>query len=312
MKIPFRSIAILAMLAAGAPMAHAQSRHQIPDIAQALLDAAYSTGDAAEIAAVTKAVRAVFPDYDDPITAQTQASLAALAPPKSPIADEQAQTAAGLFAVSPWQGKAQASAAFSSGNSDTVSAGLLIDASREAGDFVHNVNAFVDIARSNGVTDQKRWGAAYQLDYKLSERTYAYARVSYEEDEFSGFDYRLFAGAGLGHFIYKSEPFKWKIEGGPGYRYSPIDISREINQDIAFYASSETDWLIREGVIFEQDFNVTWTAPTTTFQSITSLTTALTESISTGVSFEYRYETDPPPGRENADTIARANVVYGF
>ena len=312
------------LITTGLSPAIAQNNGLIPNIAQALLEAAYESGDPAEIAAATKAVKAVFPDYEAAISDQSATKISALipaeasggTPAQAPVAVAHTIAAktptGGLFAVSPWEGKIEASALFSSGNSENSAVGILIDASRVSGSFVHNVDAFFNLGSSAGVLNQKRWGAAYKLDYTLSERTYAYGRIAYEEDEFSGFDYRLFAGAGLGHYFAKSDHFTWKVEGGPGYRYSPIDLTREIDQNFAAYASSEIDWLIREGLTFEQDWNVTWTSPTTTFQSITSLNTVLWGDISTGISFEYRYETNPPLGRENTDTLAKASLIYGF
>lgn len=306
---------IIAFALLGASTAYAEDA-PLPNVVQALLDASYATGDADDIAAVTRAVLAVFPDYQAAIQQQSDARIADLAPPDEPASDpapsDKGEVTKSLFAVQPWDGKIQASAVFSSGNSENSAVGVAIDAARQAGDFTHNVTAYFDLGESNGVTNQKRWGGSYQLDYNFGERTYAYLRASYDEDEFSGFDYRLFGGAGLGHYFYKSKPFSWKAEGGPGFRYSPRDISREIEQEFAAYAASEIDWIIREGLKFEQDVNITWTSPTTTFQSITALTTELVDGLSTGVSFEYRYETDPPDDRENTDTIARASVIYGF
>ncbi len=296
-----------------------QENPALPDIAQALLNAAYKTGEPAEIEAVKRAVLEVFPDYADAINADAEAQIAALAPAEpeaEPAIPEAPQ--GGLFAIRPWKGKVQAGASFASGNSDNLSVGLALDAARETGNFVHHVEAFADIAESDNagtgerVITQKRWGASYQLDYSFSERTYAFGRFAYEEDEFSGFDYRLFAGAGLGHFLYESEPFTWKVEGGPGFRYSPIDDTREIEQEFAVRGSTEIDWLIREGLVFEQDVNTTWTQSTTTVQSVTALSTKLLDGLSTSLGFEFRYETDPPMGRENADKIARASLVYGF
>lgn len=313
----------------------APSDHIMPDIAQALLQAAYETEDPTEIAAVVRAVKAVFPDYAEAIDAQSKARLAetrlagirlaelaqtektaenVAAAPEAVAQEEIAPPPPppSFFSLYPWEGKINASGLLSDGNSENVAGGLKVEAVRKAGPLTHNIRGFFDLGRSKGETNQKRWGASYQLDFDLGDATYAYGRLSYEEDEFSGFDYRLFAGAGLGHFYFDSETFVWKIEAGPGYRYSPIDATREIEQQVAFYASSETDWQIREGVELEQDFNVTWTAPTTTFQTVTSLTSKLTDSISTGISFEYRYETDPPQNRENFDAIARASLIYGF
>jgi len=286
----------------------------LPDLARAMLQSAYDTGDASQVSAVANATKSVFPDYAEAIDIIAARQVAELTPIEADVTTEAeaAPPKGGLFAISPWEGKFQAGASFASGNSDNTAVGVLLDAARETGKFKHNINAYFDIADSSGVQTQKRWGAAYQLDYNVSDRLYAFGRAAYDEDEFSGFDYRLFGGGGIGYYLAKGEPLNWKIEAGPGYRYSLIDDTRETSSDIALYAASETDWIIREGFLFEQDFNVTWTDPTTTFVSLTALTTALTDSISTGISFEYRYETNPPLGRENTDTVFRANLAYGF
>ena len=331
------AVAGLALAASGGAFAQdiaqdgaaALAGENLPDIAQALMQAAYDTGDPAEIAAVARAVKAVFPDYAEEIDAQALAAAASLAPdaalepetealaeapPEEPalLEDAAPPPPPRFFSLRPWEGKLNASGLFSDGNSENIAGGLALEGVRKAGPITHNIRGFFDIGRSSGTTNQKRWGASYQLDVEVSNGTYAYSRISYEEDEFSGFDYRIFAGAGLGHFFFDTEPFKWKAEAGPGYRYSPIDDTNEIERQIAAFGSSELDWVIREGVIFEQDLNATWTELTTTFQSVTALNTKLTDAISTGLSFEYRYETDPPEGRENFDTIARASLIYGF
>ena len=295
----------------------------IPDIARAMLESAEATGDPKQVAAVANAAADVFPDFAKEITATQNEIVARLeseieaAEPSAPdtSADETAvaeDALDGFFKLGRWSGTASAGATLATGNSENVAAGFGFDAKRETGIYTHAVTAGFDIASASGVRTQKRWFASYQLDAAITERTYAYGRFSYEEDEFSGFDYRLFGGAGLGHFLYKTEPFSWKIEGGPGYRFSPIDDTRENLSEFAVYASTELDWIIREGVKFEQDIDATWTDPTTTVSSLTALTTDLTDTISTSLSYLVRYETDPPLGRENVDTLLKASVNYGF
>lgn len=334
--------------------AHAQV--ELPGIAADMLQSAYDTGDLDQIVAVQNALVDVLPTFAVPINAaandftkalegdiaaaQTTAPAVVAEASEAPAATEEAVEAAedkpeekpqgGLFAIGPWQGKAIAGVSNATGNSNNSTVGFALDATRQQGKFIHNIDAYFDIATAaapatdddpttpedesnpDSALTQKRWGAAYKLDYLVSDRLYAFGRVSYDEDQFSGFDYRLFGGAGAGYFISKSDKLTWKVEGGPGYQYSPIDDTREILQNFALYASSETDWQIRDGILFEQDFRVTWTSPTTTLQSITALTTALTENIGAGISYEIRHETNPPLGRENTDTILRANLSYGF
>ncbi|MCK5744703.1 MAG: DUF481 domain-containing protein, partial [Oricola sp.] len=248
------------------------------------------------------------------IADDVDARLAALPPEEAenPAAAAPPPPRGGLLAVRPWEGKISASGLLASGNSDNAAVGVGLDAVRTAGAFKHNIKGFFDLGESDGELNQKRWGLSYKLDYNFGERAYAYGRVSYEEDAFSGFDYRLFSGAGLGYYFAKTEPFTLKFEGGPGFRYSPVDDTREVESEFATYAAGEMDWMISDGVKFEQDVSVTWTQPTTTIQSVSSLTTQIWGDISTGLSFEYRYETDPPLGRENTDTIAKASLIYGF
>ncbi|MEL6361799.1 MAG: DUF481 domain-containing protein [Pseudomonadota bacterium] len=324
-------LAAVPLSAAGAQDLTLSPDAGLPDIASAMLEAAEETGDPAQVEAVANAVKQVFPDFAGQIDASAGDMIAALTPPEPeapepPPAEEDPLKAeankyadAGWFSPGPWVGKITAGAANATGNSENTAIGIAFDGARLTGKFTHNVSGYFDLGRSRinaddagKTTTQKRWGAAYQLDYAISDRTYAFGRVSFDEDEFSAFEYRLFGGGGIGHFLYKSEPFTWKIEAGPGFQYSPVENSLDVQEELAIYGASETDWLIRDGLLFEQDFLATWTDPTTTFVSTSSLTTTLTDAISTGISYQVRYETNPPPGQEDTDTILRANLTYGF
>ena len=305
---------LLAAAALIASPALAQEHGEAPAMARALIDAAAKSGEAAQVTAAAAAAKQVFPDYAAAIEAYGAAIAATLAPPAPPPAPapEKPKNPAGVAGLGAWTGNAAASAVVANGNSETLAVGLSLKARKEGEQLAHNVEGNIDLGRSSGVQNLKRWGLAYQLDYKFSDRTYGFGRLSFEEDQFSGYDYRLFAGAGLGHFLAKSEEFTWRIDGGPGYQYSPVDDTREIEKEFAFYAGTDLEWRLREGVTFTQSGKVVWTEPTTTFVSISSLNTALTSTLSAGLAFEWRHETEPPLGRVKTDTILRATLGYGF
>ena len=310
-------------------MATPATAEELPDLARAMLEASEKSGDPQDIIAVRNALLEVFPDYEAEIldsandkiaaNANRQLEVAAAAPlPIDPpeavekVEAEKPPRNGSWNSLRIWDGKFQTGASVAAGNSENLAVNVLVDASRPAGDFVHNVGGFVDYGEANSQVNQKRWGASYQLDYTFSPTAYGYSRISYEEDEFSGFDYRVFFGAGVGKFFAKSDELTFKVEAGPGYRISPIDDTRETDREFAAYGSSELDWVMHEGLIFEQDVNSTWTEQTTTLQSVTALRTDLIKSLSTVFSYELRYETDPPQGRENIDTVARVSLSYGF
>ncbi len=306
-----------------------------PEVVRAMLDAAAETGEISQISAVANAAKLVFSDSIEEIEAYAEGLTARLLigatsdlvmvrakpakePPRVEVDDSvdaeelQPAEAPKWLKLGEWDGKATASGILASGNSDTAAAGLHFDTRREFSYFTHNISLYFDYGTSKGVKSQQRWGGAYKLDYLLGDNTYAYGRFSYDEDEFSGFDYKLFGGLGVGHNFYDTKNFKLKVEGGPGYQYAPIDDSREVDSRVALYASGELHWIIRPGLKFQQKINATWTNPSSTLVSNSAITTALTDTLSTGISFLYRYETDPPANRVNTDTTFRLNLTYGF
>ena len=307
---------------------HAEDEFKIdilPDIPRAMLEAAFDTGQAEDIRAVARSAVQVFPDYEMAITTYAETLIGSLdeaqivAPGEAASEETQPDPLkSSIWGLGNWEGKFVGSAARATGNAQNTSYGLAFDAQRKIGKFTHAVNGTLDIASAAqpgsdaSTLTQRRWALGYQIDYAIHERAYAFGRFSYEEDQFSGFDYRLFGGAGAGYFLFKSEPLTWKVEAGPGYRYSLIDDTDEVMSEFAVYASSDTDWIIRPGLTFEQDLDITWTAATSTFQSLTALSTALNDSFSVGLSYLYRFETDPPLGRERTDTLLRGSLNYGF
>ncbi|MEM6415875.1 MAG: DUF481 domain-containing protein [Pseudomonadota bacterium] len=218
----------------------------------------------------------------------------------------------GFWSLRPWEGNIAAGASSATGNSDNAAVSLNLDAERTFGRFTGILNTYLNIGEANDQLNQKRWGMSYKVDRSLKEKIYTFTRFSYDEDEFSGYDYRLFAGAGAGYFITKQERRKWRVEAGPGFRYSPIDDNTEIEQEIAFYAATTADWEIREGIKFKENARVTYTNLSSTFEATTTLSVPVWEQVTTGLSFYYRFETDPPFERENTDTVLSATLGYDF
>ncbi|GGD01410.1 DUF481 domain-containing protein [Aquisalinus flavus] len=218
-----------------------------------------------------------------------------------------------------WSGSVEFSAASATGNSETLNVGLATEVKNEVGRYIHLVKAAFNYAEAGEIETQNNLQLSYELDVQLRDRTYAYGRVQYDQDEFSGFENRVFVGGGIGHYLIEDEGATWKIEAGPGYRYSmleepdPVPMDFEDSEsEFAIYASSEYERLIREGVQFTHLLESTYTQSNTSLKTVAALTTKLTDSLSSKVSYEVRYETDPPAGNENTDTLLKASILFGF
>ncbi|MEM9262709.1 MAG: DUF481 domain-containing protein [Pseudomonadota bacterium] len=306
----------------------------LPGVARDLIDAAARKNDPERIRNITEDLTSVFPSFQAGIEAYAAKNLATLptavtdsavasnaSDAPEPSEKEQLDVASteptlvepkksGI--LSGWDGDANFGASFASGNSDNVAIGGAFEAAKTVGILTHDLRGYFDLGESEGVVNQRRWGVSYKLDFALSERSYAFIRAAYDEDEFSGFDYRLFAGGGAGYFLAKSDPFTLSVEAGPGFRYSPIDDTTDIDEEIALFGAIDLDWVIREGLKFEQDVSVTWTDPTTTTESQTQISTQLFENLSAGLAFNFRFETNPPEGRVRTDRVFRATLGYSF
>ena len=149
-------------------------------------------------------------------------------------------------------------------------------------------------------------------------------RTSYEKDEFSGFDSRLFAGGGLGYLIVESERTNWSIQGGPGIKVDeikptvevrngvPVPVPATTEESFSLVGTSEFSHAFNDAVTLTNSTNFIYAQESTQIGNIIALTAALTDTFSARFSFDVRHDTNPPAGFESTDTVTRASLVYSF
>lgn len=240
-----------------------------------------------------------------------------------------------------WTGEGNLGGGITTGNTDTVDVGIALKVAKEFGPWKVAADGGFDFGQVDGLDNRRRWWVGTQAQRDFTDRLYGFADVSYEEDDFSGFDSRLFIGAGAGYHIFKEKPLLWAVEVAPGYRRSVtadaiiaeaiaevvddvdptiiitpgvpavIEPGGTVN-DFAIRGSSKFLYDFNENVTFTNDTDVIWSDLSTQTVNTAALTAQLTEKISGRVSFQVRHETDPPAGFVNTDTATRVSVVYAF
>ena len=224
-----------------------------------------------------------------------------------------------------WTGEGSFSAGYTTGNTETTDLGLGLDLARETQVWKTSLEALADFGETDGVETRNRWFLAGQLDRQINDRLYGFGRVSYEQDEFSGFDSRTFVGGGLGYEILTGERTSWSVEGGPGLK---IDEVREIvttdadgnpqvipamtEESFSVIGASNFAHSFNENVAFTNDTSVLYAEESTQVGNISAITADLTGALSARFSFEVRHDTNPPPGFEDTDTATRVSLVYKF
>ena len=217
-----------------------------------------------------------------------------------------------ILSLEAWTGEFEAGGGFTTGNAQTSDTSIALNATLERRLWSMTFKGSYAFGRDDGETSKQRTEAGLNVDVNLTEHGYLSGRIDYEDDVFSGFDYRLFGGLGLGWRLYTRDAFKWSIEAGPGVRYSVLEEPRDGSAVFSARASSSLEWLINERVTLAQTAGALWSTETITTQSVSSLSTEINSHLTARFSYDVRYETEPPADNVKLDTVARASFVLDF
>jgi putative salt-induced outer membrane protein len=275
---------------------------QLPPAVKAMVEAAARSGDKAK----TDAVVAVAKDTNKGSEAEIDAIVAAISAEQA--AAREAKLAEAGF-LDNWSGQGELGASLATGNSDTktFAAGLALQ--KDGLRIRHKLNAAADIQKSNGVTSQERILAGYQLDWKLSDRAYAYGRFDYERNRQAGIKRRFMQSAGIGYALVNSPGFKWSVEGGPALRQTRFEDFSE--SSFAVRGGSNILWKLSESMDFTND-TALFIEGNGSLTNTTALTARIFGALSARVAFNLTWEEEPPVGLEKLDTLTRFTLVYAF
>ena len=222
-----------------------------------------------------------------------------------------------------WTGEGSLSASTTSGNTESTDVGLGVNAKRDWGVWTTGFEAIVDYGELDGEEAKNRFFLAGQADRQINDRLYGFGRLSYEQDEFSGFDSRIFVGGGLGYEVLTGPSALWNVEAGPGFKIDEVaeivptvenglteTIPAETQESFGFIAKSDYSYAFNDAVTLSNLTNVIYAQESTQIGNTIALTAALTDVLSARASFEVRHDTNPPLGFEETDTATRFSIVY--
>jgi putative salt-induced outer membrane protein len=312
----FRIAAFLGALTLALP-AHAE----LPEPVRAMIDAAIATGDEAKVRTVAELARLTNPADTQEIDAlivsfETQMAAKRTAEAK---AKEERIRSAGVFEN--WNGKGELGGFRATGNTNNtgVTAGLTLN--REGIDWRHRFTSRVDYQRTGGVTTREQFLARYEPNVNVSDNFYVYALAQYERDRFQGFSGRYAISGGMGYQALKGEDLQLSVKAGPAYRVTEFVDGRSESR-IAGLIGLDFDWSITDRLKLTQDTNAVAEtggsaiaiidSRNTSIDLITGLDARINSSLTARFSYAVEYDSNPPPGAVQTDTLSRVTLVYDF
>ncbi len=246
--------------------------------------------------------------------AQPSAVAAAPAPPPPPAEDPPAEPAkpVGFFSFSGWSGSVELGATLTTGDTDEKALTSAFDLVNERARWRHKLGASFDFTRTAGATTKQALAAYYQLDYKFSERLYAFGRFEYDDDRFSGFDWELQEAVGVGYRLFQGDTYFFDVEGGVIYEQMKLTATGMTDSQFGGRANAIFNWDISETFSLNNETTVLVTEGGESLENTIAVQTKITDSISGKLSFNVEWESDVPAGASKTNTETKATILYGF
>ncbi|MGA1864433.1 MAG: YdiY family protein [bacterium] len=230
-----------------------------------------------------------------------------------------------------WKTHLEFSHVITTGNTDSsnISGRLDIAREEEINRYFFKGNAL--FGQENDQETKNKWSLSTRWERILTKRLFEFLSANYIDDKFSGYDYRVGGGPGLGYDVVRTEDHYLKGLISLLYYYDrfyydpssgPPDPNKTIEEDyLSGKAQIDYTWQILENLTFDQtvDYLISFEDIKDEgnkkyfIDSETALKAKVNEHISLGVSYIIAYQNLPPSDIEkHTDTTFLTSLIIDF
>jgi len=251
------------------------------------------------------------------------ASTAAVSPspPPPPAAGIKAEKTHGprsLLDRLGFSGDIQLGGSLTSGNTDERAVTGMLNLRHQKGAWKNTFGLDLGFTRTMGVTSKQRFVADYKLDYRYSTRAFVFGYLQYEDDRFSGFDFRTSESAGIGYQLVRRQTMHLSLEGGPALRQDRLDtgnmpiIGGRFENEVGGRLNSEFEWLVLGNATLLNRNSFFIGSERATLDTVTSLKMKINSRLSGVLSYDLQWDNNVPEGKKQVDTVTRFTFQFNF
>jgi putative salt-induced outer membrane protein len=216
-----------------------------------------------------------------------------------------------------WKGEGEFGYTLTSGNTNNETIVSKLGISYQTGAWV---NAFkVESLRTESKEDTSgdtvvtanRITLSDKLSYDISERTYSYSGIRYEEDDFSGFEYQSSSTLGAGYRLLNQENISLTVEGGAGYQKDRTD-DRHVQEGKVLRFSESFSYQLTSSSLLTQNLLSERGRENTYSEFNAGFKVAINGSLALKLSHLIKHNSVVPDDKENFDRVSTITLVYGF
>lgn len=162
----------------------------------------------------------------------------------------------------------------------------------------------------------------YEANRDFNDRLYGFGLGSYRNDDFDTLQQDAFIGAGLGYRIVNTPEFTWRVQAGPGVRWTETGrgfagvetVEQGVEEtELAGIAGSRFFYVLGESVSVSNDTDVLFSDNAGTLvRNDLGVNFAVSERLSTRIGYRTDYNSDALEGLDSTDNRLAVALVFGF
>jgi len=216
-----------------------------------------------------------------------------------------------------WKGEAELGVVATRGNTRTQTVSAKATVTKETAGWRHNAKAEAlnsasrDKVTGDDTTTAERYIVSGKSDYKFSEHDYVFGNVIYENDHFSGYDYRMNETLGYGRRLLHSNELTLDVEAGPGARQSK-PLTGDTKSEFVFHVGGNFAWKLSPAATFTEEVSSDIGDDATISKSVTALKAQVAGNLAMKASLTVKHTSTVPVGVNKTDAETALTLVYAY
>jgi putative salt-induced outer membrane protein len=215
-------------------------------------------------------------------------------------------------AAADWSGKGTFGGVLARGNTETETINLNLDVENKLDTWTHKAGASMLRTVTDDITSADRWELRGESQYSLTERSYLFGALRYEDDAFTDYEYQATLSGGYGYRFITNDTTKLEGQVGAGYREAEVRLTGEQQDGIIARGALDFEHKLTATTLVYDRFLVESGSDNTFLQNALGLEVKINDTFALGLDYAVRHNTDVLPGTDKTDQVLTANLVYGF
>ena len=215
-------------------------------------------------------------------------------------------------AAADWSGKGTFGGVLARGNTETETINLNLDVENKLGRWTHKAGASMLRTVTDDITSADRWELRGESQYSLTDRSYLFGALRYEDDAFTDYDYQATLSGGYGYRFIMNDTTKLEGQIGAGYREAEVRLTGEQQDGIIARGALDFEHKLTATTLIYDRFLVESGSDNTFVQNALGIEVKINDTFALGLDYAVRHNTDVLPGTDKTDQVLTANLVYGF